>query len=231
MFRMGGIAALAMFILIPIQIVVFIAWPPPTTVQAYFALFQHNRLLGLLDLDFLLIVDNLLSIPLTIAIYVVLWQKNKSFTALAAVLGFMAIIFYLVSREVTFSMMTLSDGYAAAASDSMRQVMLAAGQAMLTAYNGTVFNLNYILGAASLIIASAVMLRYGLFSKPIAYLGLAANIIGLGLYVPAVGIDISIFSVLFLWVWDLLIALKLLGWARYAPAPRPEPISSKISGG
>jgi hypothetical protein len=72
LYRIGGYAALLMFVLIPIQIVIFIAWPPPQTVQQYFTLFQHNRLLGLLELDLLLIVDNLLSIPLNLAFFVAL---------------------------------------------------------------------------------------------------------------------------------------------------------------
>jgi hypothetical protein len=225
MYRIGGIAALLMFIVIPIQVVVFIAYPPPATVQGYFALFQQNRLLGLLDLDLLLIVDNILIIPLNVALYQVLWQKNRSFTALAAAFGFLAIFLYLVSREATFSMMMLSDQYAAAATDAGRQALLAAGQTLLTTYNGTVFNLNYVLGAVSLIIASLVMLRYSLFSKAIAYLGIAANVIGLGLYVPGVGIYISVFSVIFLWVWDLLIGLKFLQMAKPAAASQPIAVS------
>src|SRR5918997_4944466 len=38
----------------PIQIIIFFAWPPPTTVTGYFTLFENNWLLGLLSLDLLL---------------------------------------------------------------------------------------------------------------------------------------------------------------------------------
>ncbi len=210
LYRIGGYAALLMVVLIPIQIIIFIGWPPPQTVMDYFSLFQHNRLIGLLDLDLLLIVDNLLSIPLYLALYIALRRKNEPLTLIATVFGILSIILYLVSREATFSMMTLSDQYAAAASDAQRQIFLAAGQVMLVTYNGTVFNISYILGAAALIILSVIMLQSNLFSKATAYLGLLANIIALGLYIPAIGIFISVFSVVFLWIWDLLIAFRLL---------------------
>ncbi len=69
---------------------------------------------------------------------------------------------------------------------------------------------SYILGSLALIILSAVILQSNLFSKSIACIGLAANIIAFGLLVPTVGVFISIFSVILLWIWDLLIALRLL---------------------
>jgi Domain of unknown function (DUF4386) len=218
LYRMGGYAALVMFVLIPIQIVIFIAWPPPQTVTDFFALFQHNHFLGLLDLDLLLIVDNLLSIPLYFALYFALRRKNASFVLIGTVCGLLSIILYLVSREATFSMMTLSDQYFAATSDVQRLIALAAGQVMLISYNGTVFNISYILGAAALIILSVIMLKNDVFSKAAAYLGLLANILALGLYIPVVGIYISVFSVVFLWIWDLLVALRLLRLAKANPS-------------
>ncbi|HVP22178.1 MAG TPA: DUF4386 family protein [Anaerolineaceae bacterium] len=209
LYRLGGIAALIIAILIPFQIVAFIAWPPPSTVSAYFTLFQQNRLLGLVDLDLLLIVDNLLSIFLTLAIFIALRRTNPSFATAALALGMISIVLYLVSREATFSMSTLSDQYALASTDSQRQAILAAGQTLLTTYTGTDFNIGYILGAISLIIFSAVMLQNRIFSQAIAWLGIVSNVISLGLYVPVLGIYISIFSVLFLWVWDILMARRL----------------------
>ena len=57
LYRVGGTAALIMAVFIPIQIIIFVAWPPPSTVIGWFTLFQENRLLGLLDMNLLLIVD------------------------------------------------------------------------------------------------------------------------------------------------------------------------------
>jgi len=114
LYKIGGCCALIMFVLIPIQIAIFIISPPPQTVINYFNLFQHNYLLGLLDLDFLLIIDNLLSIPIYLALYMALRRKSAALMILATLSGLISIILFLVSREATFSMGSLSNQYAVA---------------------------------------------------------------------------------------------------------------------
>jgi hypothetical protein len=54
LYRIGAVAALIMVVFIVIEIPIYLAWPPPSTVIGYFTLFQNNRLLGLLNLDLLL---------------------------------------------------------------------------------------------------------------------------------------------------------------------------------
>src|SRR6266700_871192 len=72
LYRMAGVAALIMVVFIPIQSIVFVAWPPPSTVIGWFTLFQHNRLLGLLDMDLLLMVDQVLMGLVLLAFYAAL---------------------------------------------------------------------------------------------------------------------------------------------------------------
>jgi hypothetical protein len=62
LYKIAAAAALISALLIPIQILVFIIWPPPLQGSAadWFALFQKNQLVGLVDLDLLLVVDNVL---------------------------------------------------------------------------------------------------------------------------------------------------------------------------
>jgi hypothetical protein len=214
LYKLGGAAALIMVVMIPIQIVVFIASPPPSTVADYFTLFQSNRLLGLLDLDLLLIVDNVLAIALYLALYIALRRASESFMAIATVLGLISIVLYIASREATFTMLSLSNQYAAATTDDQRAMFLAAGQAMLAIYNGAAFHVSYVLGAAALLIISVVMLRSDVFSKATAYLGIVANVLAFGLYVPSIGIFISIFSVVLLWIWNILLARRLFQLGR-----------------
>src|SRR4051794_38181249 len=57
LYRVGGVAALAVVALIPIQGTVYVLNPPPSTVAEYFALFTRSLLQGLLALDLLLLVD------------------------------------------------------------------------------------------------------------------------------------------------------------------------------
>jgi hypothetical protein len=51
LYKVGGVAAFIIVVLIPIQSFIFVAYPPPTTVIGYFTLFQNHWFLGLLDLD------------------------------------------------------------------------------------------------------------------------------------------------------------------------------------
>jgi hypothetical protein len=213
LYKLGGAAALVAVVMIPIQIIAFIVWPPPTTVGDYFAIFQNNKLIGLVNLDLLILVDNVLGIPLYLALYVALRRVSESFMAIATAFGLIAITLVFASNT-SFHMLSLNDQYAAATNDAQRTMLLAAGQAMLTIYNGTAFHVNYILGGIALLIISIVMLRSTVFSKATAYVGILANIIAFGLYVPTIGIFVSIFSVVFLWIWYILISRRLLQLGR-----------------
>ena len=55
-FKVGGIAALAVVALVLVQAPIFILYPQPTTVIGHFMQFQDNKLLGLVDLDLILIL-------------------------------------------------------------------------------------------------------------------------------------------------------------------------------
>ena len=214
LYKIAGVAALITAIIIPIQLVVFMASPPPNTALEYFRLFQKNWLLGLLDLDFLLIVDNILAIPIFLALFVSLKKTKASFMLIATFIGIIGIILLLFSREATFTMMSLSDQYYAATTDIEKTMCLGSGQTMLFIYNGTVFNLSYILGSVALIIISWVMLKTNIYSRLTAILGILSNVIALGLYVPRIGIYISLFSVIGLEIWYILITRRLFQLGR-----------------
>src|SRR5687768_8522860 len=51
LYRAAGVAALAVVALMPVQMAVFVLWPPPTTVAEWFALFQQNPIVGLMNMD------------------------------------------------------------------------------------------------------------------------------------------------------------------------------------
>lgn len=211
LYRIAGVAALAVAVIIPFQIAVLIVWPPPLQGGAgeWFAMFQRNPLIGLINLDLLLVADNLLGVPITLALYVLLRRSNQSILVIAAALALLGIIFYVVTNPA-IQMLTLSERYAAAASDAERANYLAAGQAMLANWQGTAFHAAYILSSIAWIVISVVMLRGTMFGKAIAYLGITANAIGLGLYVPIVGVFLSVFSVLFLEAWYILLGRRLI---------------------
>ena len=209
LYRVGGAAALIMVVLYTIQIIVFVAWgPPPSTVISWFTLFQNNRLLGLLDLDLLSLADYALMGLMFLALYAALRRASESFMAIDTTLAFAGIVVYYASNTA-FSMLSLSDQYAAATTDAQRSVFLAAGQAMLAIYQGTAFHMSYVLVSVAPLIISVVMLRSNIFSKVAAYVGILANVLGLAYFLPAVGVLLSLISVVGLAIWYILIARKL----------------------
>jgi len=209
LYRVGAIAALITLLLIPIQAVVFIAWPPPITAAGYFALLQSNKLLGLLSLDLLYVVDNALLIPIFLALYVALRRDSQPFMALGLGFGLVGIA-SLFASNTAFDMLSLSDGYAAATTEAQKAMYLAAGQAMLATYAGTAYHVSYVLGSLAGIVVSAVMLRSRSFGKAAGYLGIISNVLGFGLYVPTIGVYLSLLSVVpFLAIWYALVALRL----------------------
>lgn len=209
LYKIGGIAAVLMFVLTLIQSLVFITNPPPSTVIDYFTLFQKNKILGLLDLDFLLIVINILLIFIYLALYTALKRFNKSYTAIALVIGLVGTTLFFASREATFGMLSLSNQYATAATDAERAMLLAAGQALLTIYNGTAFDLSYVLGGIVVLIFSVVMLQSNVFSKATAYLGITMGVLMLA--PPTIGMTgllLSLLSLVPTLIWLIPIARK-----------------------
>jgi Domain of unknown function (DUF4386) len=203
-------AALAVLVLIPIQMVVFFVWPPPNSVIDWFALFQDNALVGLLDMDLLLIVDYLLLIGVFSALWASLRRANESLMAIALILQLVATATYLAST-VAFEMLTLSNQYATATTEVERSIFLAAGQAMLATWQGTAFDVSYVLSALAILTVSAVILRSGVFSRTVAYVGLSAGVLAL---VPptagAIGVVFSLVSLVPMVIWLALIARRLL---------------------
>lgn len=219
LYKVGGTAALITVLFIPIQIVVFIVWPPPGydptpgTVTGWFTLLHNHRLLGLVDLDLLLIVDEVLAVPILLALYVALRRASESVMALATALAFVAIAAFFASNT-TFSMLPLSSQYAAATTEAQRSLYLAAGQAMMALYSGTAFQVSYVLGSVTIVMTAAVILRSKIFSRATAYVGIVASVVGLGLYVPKIGLFLSVGSVPFWAAWNILVARRLFQLGR-----------------
>ncbi len=97
LYKVGAVAALTVLVLMSIQIVVLIMWPPPSTVIGWFDLFQTNKLVGLLDMDLLLIVDYALLGLVFLAFWAALRRVNQSFMVIALVFELVGIVTYFAS--------------------------------------------------------------------------------------------------------------------------------------
>lgn len=215
LYRLAAVAAGVAVLLVPIQIVVFALYPFPDTASGWFSLLQNNPLAGLVDLDLLLVVDNVLLVAIALAIYAALRRINLSASTLAVGMWLVSLVL-LITANPAIQMLDLSHQYAVAGSGADRTAALAAGQALLATWQGTAFQVSYVIGALATITIGWVMLHSPSFSRPTGYAFLIGNLLSLGLYMPTVGLAISAFSGIVLWVWFGLVARDFLRLGRSA---------------
>ena len=241
LYRIGGVAALISGIFfrrnIAAEIDLFSEYKPPVTVSNWFVLLQSNRLLGLSYLNIFDIVNYALVGLMFLALYVALRRTNKSYMAIATILGFLGIAVYFASNTA-LSMLSLSEQYAAATTDTQRTILLAAGEAMLAinrfsspgAHPGTGGYVSLLLIAIAGMITSVVMLRSDVFNRATAYVGILASAFDLAycitfafmptvdsellavIFIPAAG--------LFLMIWHIMVGWRLYQLGKDAP-PNP----------
>ena len=208
LYRIGGIAAVVTVILILLAIVTYLIWPylPGTTsTENIFAAIQANKLGGLISLDFILLINNLLGVLLFLAMYVSLKQVNESYALIALVLGLVAAVLIVPARPI-FELLSLSDLYATAITDATKDQYLAAGEAILAHFDGTAFKINTFLGGLSLLISSILMIRSNIFSKSTAYVGIATNLAVCGFFLPGIGTALLFLSVPGYLIWNIQLA-------------------------
>ncbi|MHB1132184.1 MAG: hypothetical protein ACYC4L_07305 [Chloroflexota bacterium] len=217
LFLAGAWAALGSVLLVVLAIVAHVVWTPPAwapgAAGAWFARFNESWLLGLLGLDLLIIFGLVLGLPLFLALYVALRTAGESTMALVTVAALVSTVLHLTSNTA-FEMLALSQGYAAAAGEAQRAALLAAGEAALAAYYGSAFHVSYVLGYLAKLAIGVVMLRVPAFGRATAWLGITAGVVGLGNYLPAIGLLLSILSVVLIAVWHAFIARTLFRLAR-----------------
>ena len=106
----------------------------PSSAIDWFTLLHTNRLVGLTLLNAFDMVNYVLVALIFLGLYAALRQANRSYMTIATALAFVGIAVYLASNQA-FSLLSLSDQYAAATTDAQRSVLLAAGQALLTIHD------------------------------------------------------------------------------------------------
>lgn len=223
LYRAGAGAVVAVLAMLPVQIAVFLLWPPPPNeALAWFALFQERPFIALLDLDLLMVVDNALLVVTAVALAAALWRSSPWKVALGTVLSLSGAVLFFASNP-GFEMLTLSGRYAAATSEAERLAALGAGEAMLATWTGTAFNVAYVLSGVSALLLAAAVLQGRVFSRATGYVGL---VYGATALLPAsagkVGFYLAFASLLPMCLWLGLIAFGLfrLAGGGAARAPR-----------
>lgn len=208
LYKTGAFAALLSLAFFPIQIAVFMISPPPEAVLDWFTLIHSRPIVGLIDLDLLLVVDQVLVMLIFVAVFIALRHTCKALSLIGLTLGLASTVLFIASNPA-LAMLSLSGQYFAAGVESVRAQTLAAGQSLMAIWQGTAFHASYIVGSIASVLLSMAMLRSRVFTRAAGIMGIIANLVAFGLYVPVVGVYISVFSVLFLWAWYLLTAIGL----------------------
>ena len=208
LYRVAAAAALITVVIFLYQIVAYFVWPPPSTVSGHFTLLQAHRWVGLVSLDFLIVVDEVLFIPVCLALYLTLRRVDPSLTLLGTAFCVVSLLCYVIATPA-LNMLYLSQRHAGATSAAEREQLLAAGQAVLSFWQGTPYQVGYIVGSLGMILVSWVMLSSKSYGKAAGYTGIVANLVAFLLYVPKLGVFLSILSVVGLQVWYVMIARVL----------------------
>lgn len=180
---------------------------------------ERAPILGLISLDVLFIINNLLVLLFYLGLCVVLWPVFRSGVTVALTLGVLQMAAYLVSNPAV-EMLDLGRRYAAT-SGERQGMLLAAGEAVLAAWKGTAYLAYYLLGATVLLVLASLLLRSTVFAGPIPWWALAA---GLLMLVPStfglVGIVFALVSLIPWSVFCVLAGRRLLQLGRRPPASR-----------
>ena len=196
----------------------------PSTALDWFTLLQENRFLGLVLLDLVDLVNYALLGLIFLALYGALRRAHHGAVLLATTLGLVGIAVYFVTNQA-FSLLSLSDRYAAATTQTQRATLLAAGEALLAIHNpsaiyqGTGILASLLLVTLAGLAFSLVMLRSNVFGKVTAIVGILATVFQLGYFVPlpvapALYALPFVLSAPFRLAWYVLIAVGLFRLAR-----------------
>lgn len=155
--RTGAWAALASVAFIAVQIAIYLLWPPPDTAEEFFRELNDNPVVGLLMLDALYPLSNVLTLLFYGALAVPLWRVSRSAVTIALALGGVGMASFMASVRPV-EMLQLAGAYAEAG-PAERVALAATGEGMLATWTGSAFDVYYLLNCAALLIFGVLILR------------------------------------------------------------------------
>lgn len=205
----GAWVALASVVLIVVQIAIYRIWPPPQTTVQFFEVLLNNPLRGVIALDVLYIVSNLLAFLLYFALAVVLWRVSRSAVVVALAFGVLGMAAYMAWPRAV-EMLRLAQAYGEAGA-AERVALVATGDGMLATWMGTAFDTYYFFNLVTLLIFAVLMFRSTVFTRATALWGLVAAVL---MAVPSnfgtVGLIFALASLVPWSVFAVLVARRLL---------------------
>lgn len=148
----------------------------PQTAIARYAQFQKNWFLGLYNLDLLNVLTSIILIPVYFALFAAHRRTYMAYAALAMILSLVATTIF-VAANTALPMLALSAKYAVAATETQKEILAAAGEAMLARgeHGSPGVFIGFVLSSIASLSMSWVMLRGKVFHKATAYFGIIGN--------------------------------------------------------
>lgn len=215
LYRIGGIAPLLTLVFY-ISEFAFIDWDTfPTSTEAWFQLFERNKLIGLFYLNSFDIISITLLGVMFLALYVAFRDIKHPAMIIASFFSLLGVIAFVVPRIAMLSLMTLSDQYALAATEAERMRLLAAGEALGSLGTATPQTVGFFFMSIGVLIISVVMLQGKSLSKVTAWFGILASLFTFAddisiVLAPTLSTPLMIASGLFWIPWWVLIGVGLL---------------------
>ncbi|MCP4362814.1 MAG: DUF4386 family protein [Chloroflexi bacterium] len=214
--KLGGIVAwIQLGCLLFTIISLTILGAEPTTAEATYKMLQDDGFVGLLRLDFATLILLALFPFVAVALFTAFRYSQQAYALLALVLILMGTLLGLANHSA-FSIMYLSDLYAAAATAAQQEQFLAAGEAVIASnmWNSTAGFLAGIFMQGGFVFISFVMLRSKEFSKGTAYTGILSNGLDLihvfiMLFAPALATTVLSIGGVFYLIWFPLLGRDL----------------------
>ena len=216
LFRLGGIASLVIAVSIVFAIAAYFIWPykgNTTSIEAIFATLQTDRLGGLISLDISMLLIAPFNILMFLTIYAALKWENESVALIALVVALIAVTLVIVCRPL-IELTVLSDHYAAATDPTEKLRYLAAGEVLRSSLDGTAWMMQTVFFMVAGLINCLLMLRTSSFSKATAWLGIINSLIGLGFFLPGVGLLFLFLNTIGSVPWCFLLACDLFRLAK-----------------
>jgi hypothetical protein len=221
LYRAGALAPLIALAFYTFQMVIMgFGEALPATMDDWFLLFQRNKILGLIYLNALDPFSIALLGMMFLALYIALGRDNQSLMTIAAFFAFLGIAVFVSTRAAAVSAtLTLSDQYAAAATEVQKSQILTAGQAIHSTVRGTPETVGFLFMAVAGLIISLVILRSETFGQATAYVGILGMVMTLADHISLIiapsmaGILMPINGLLWL-IWWLMISVGLFKLAK-----------------
>ncbi len=210
LYKVAGLAALMIVLIIPIQIVVFSVFPPPKDPTGFIELFHDNWVLGLLSLDFLYYINNTLLILFYLGLFAAMRKTDITSMLIALIIGLIGIAVYFTS-SVGFEMLEISKQYYHTDSIEIKRQFISVAHGLILKYQGTGFDVYYVFNAIALFLIAKTMFNSKEFGKTAAVWGLIAGIL---MIIPStagtIGLIVSLMSLIPWIVFSILAGRKLL---------------------